>query len=322
MASGIQTFDSSGNITLDTNNQISRVHSTITGIYVSIGATAFYPVSGMSADGTWQAFLDNSSGQAVVTVSSGGVSIYIPNISYATALSNATLIILRTGGTSSSSGYGFSCTNDSGNIQIDQDFSNYAYVGGGSNIPGNTVTTLPSGYNFQNSILLLRPSGIGDIGNLVISSGNTFNIGSNVGFDWLCFAPASSIPVGTSGYGMQVYNSSNQLVFDTNLRYLKFAAQVDVPISSFYSAPSTTLLPGEKMFVLAAGFGLLTIQYVGPAPFPAGAELNKFVSPRLGSTNDYDLYVHTGSFVSSAFPPTNLTFGTSRQYTFFNCIPA
>jgi hypothetical protein len=54
MAHGIQIFDSAGNLRIDSTHRMLRAHSHIHKATNSVqGQSSFYPVAGMTNDGTW-----------------------------------------------------------------------------------------------------------------------------------------------------------------------------------------------------------------------------------------------------------------------------
>lgn len=308
MSFGLQTFNSSGVETLNTNYQISRIHSVISGISVTANSSKFISVAGIVNDGTWHVFLNNSSSNAYIQINNNGFTISVPQFSQ--NLSGAVCIVLRSNGDETATGFGLFGKNDINQVQIDQNFSNYVFVGGANNVAVNVNQTLPSGYNFQNSLVFARPSGSGYVSLFQITSSNTFNFGQGNNYDWVCYAPASSQPVPSSGYGMSVYNQSGQLVFDTNYRYLKYAGKIDISLDSFDYLFNSSTQSNEKNYVLLTNFGLLRIVWTGFEHAWIYAGMYSTDGINIG-VNDY--------FILRPVPtePTSLTFGTVRQYTFF-----
>lgn len=315
MTYGLQTFNSAGVETLNTNYQISRIHSVINGISVGTNSSGFYPVSGMVNDGTWHAFLNNSNSNAYIQIGTGGFTVSVPQ--FGQALSGAVCVVLRSNGDAPSSGYGFFAKNDLNQVQIDQDFSNYVFVGGANNVPVNVTQTLPAGYTFANSLVFARPNTTGSAFLLQINSSNTFfftygnTATSSINYDWVCYAPASSISLPSSGFGMRVYDGSGNVVFDSAQTYLKYAGQADVPLSNFDYLLSSSPAAGERAYVLLTNFGLLQIVSTGFN--------HLWVYAGMYSTDGINIGVKAIA-IPRPVPtqPTTLTFGSVRQYTFFH----
>jgi hypothetical protein len=313
MTFGLQTFNSAGNETLNTNYQISRIHSTIAGINVAAGGSSTVAISGMVNDGTWNCFILNQQGDTYITINNGSATVSVP--SYApSGISNGVLIIIRVNGESTSSGYGLFGKNDYGGVQIDQNFSNFVRVGGANNVPVGTFQTLPAGYNFNNSILLARPSGVGRAALLSVSSNNAFTFTRPAGnsFDWLCYAPASSVSVG-GGYGMRVYDGSGQVVFDTNFGYLKYAGRATVPLSSFNYVFDSSPQFGEKSYALINNLGLYRFLWANRVMSYYWAGLQSTDGTNIGAYTQLETFTAP---IGSIF--SDNTFGTERQYTYFH----
>ena len=71
MAYGLQVFDGGGALVVDVVDRLTRIHS-VYSITVTANTSTFYPVAGMTNDGTWAAYVNSIGMFAAVSVEPGG----------------------------------------------------------------------------------------------------------------------------------------------------------------------------------------------------------------------------------------------------------
>lgn len=154
-------------------------------------------------------------------------------------------------------GAGFQVFNDSGNIQIDADYSNYVLTGKGTSTTGAgsefTGNYAAIGSGKKNSIIAIRSSTFAYVFNKLDSSGNVvhyvFTFGGAASFDWWVFAADPPAPTNS---GFEVYNAQGQVVFSANGKYLKLLRFDTVAVAAGTSGSVST--PGKNPAWVSASF--------------------------------------------------------------------
>lgn len=134
---------------------------------------------------------------------------------------------------------GMQVVNDSGIIQIDQDYSNHLLVskGRGVTVAGNSMAsfTVPYNGNGNAPIICFKPV---DTWAFVLSgpkrnqAGQWVIAADGVGktVDWYVFD--TNVTAQDTGPGLSVYNGSGRLVYNSNQQALKVKQQVVVPVQT------------------------------------------------------------------------------------------
>ena len=146
-------------------------------------------------------------------------------------------------------GYGLRVTNDSGQIQIDGTYRNLCKTDYGDNLTLTYANTAGGYFNTVNitasplpPLIAIRPDpnypvcivGYGKTG----SNYDKFYVaGSALGnptIDWVCYRQVPS--VSADAYGLRVYDSSSNIVFDSGKTYLKIVSVTNIDISASATA--------------------------------------------------------------------------------------
>lgn len=140
--------------------------------------------------------------------------------------------------------YGILVKNSSGYIQIDDNYSNYALIASGSVwVSASTVTRVnPATVYFasQSSPVVVC---IGNTGGAVVAlfaitdSSAQFISNASTTVPYRIYANVADNPGSTSGYGLVVRNASSQVVFNSNLTYMR-VGQLTVSTVGYYSMPT------------------------------------------------------------------------------------
>ena len=119
--------------------------------------------------------------------------------------------------------YGITIENDNANIQIDSDTTNVGLVVLGGAASSTTVAS----FNQSTQFLFAKPAGtyaqqhvaLTTTGSWTAASSYTFidEDGNSVAMDYLIATWADEASASTSGYGLQIYNSTGDLAYDSVL---------------------------------------------------------------------------------------------------------
>jgi hypothetical protein len=278
MSYGIEAYDPSGNLMFGQNDGIWRLSNEFNYSSAASGSSSYtFSVSGMTGTSSsdWLVFCEGSARSAFINTSTGQVTVYSGFGTFTTATGNRCLgIILKRNGFASSNIYGLQTYTGSGsNVQIDNEYDNYKLVGGGTGTAvGSNATpsgavhiTYPAGFSSLNSILLFAPtsytgcvtrsdytSGAGNNGDPTIrlcwannrSNGDSIGTaGSANTYEWRCYAKTSS-SLSNTGYGINVYDSSGNVIFSSNSYILSYKGKTThtyPPVQSTFQTPSTPI---------------------------------------------------------------------------------
>ena len=140
--------------------------------------------------------------------------------------------------------YGVLVKNSSGYIQIDDNYSNYTLIASGSvGISASTMSKVnPATVYFasQSSPVVVC---IGNTGGAVVAllatSASSVQLvsGTNTTVPYRIYANVAHNPGSTSGYGLVVRNASGQVVFNSNLTYMR-VGQLTFSTVGYYSMPT------------------------------------------------------------------------------------
>lgn len=133
--------------------------------------------------------------------------------------------------------YGISILNESNYVQIDQDYSNYVIILSGTISISNTNTatltyadlgiTPMAMVKFHNTGTYITITRLDSTGmTLKTKTTGTWAV------PYMLAVPISSVTADTD-YGMRVYNSSNQLVFDSGKKYPRIHSSITKYIDTF-----------------------------------------------------------------------------------------
>jgi hypothetical protein len=140
--------------------------------------------------------------------------------------------------------YGILVKNSSGYIQIDDNYSNYTLIASGSvGVSASTVNQVnPATVYFTD-----QPSPVvvcvGNTGGAVVallttsSSSVQFVSNANITVSYRIYANVANNPGLISGYGLVVRNASSQVVFNSNLTYMR-VGQLTFSTVGYYSMPT------------------------------------------------------------------------------------
>ena len=162
--------------------------------------------------------------------------------------------------------YGLRVYNDSGYLQIDQDFANYQIIQSGTFTIGSSSAISPtishSGPNDGSNLVFVKPpfsaSNVIIDGSSVVG-GSSFAVYGDPGtYSYFVAARATALSASSETYGLRVYNSGGGLVFDSgrktlNIKSISYpaatinATNTEGPIYTTYlSAPAS----GKSHYVL------------------------------------------------------------------------
>lgn len=207
---------------------------------------------------------------------------------------------------------GFQIFNDSGYVQIDADYLNMELKntgaatiapsnmasGGGQN---SSVTFTVTGENPAIAVISDRMSAC----YLVSRSGSSFtfaiyngeNANSNV--QWFHFDNSDNNGAGNSG--VQVFNASQRLVFDSNKKYLRV---LDYWVRSTGNL-ETRSYPGKKVAVIMCDYGYRFV--VQNSPADPGSTTHKFLQSQLdcAKASTSNLSIELTATWTNAYAPYN-----------------
>ena len=93
MAYGAQFYDSSGNLIIDIDDRLYRLHSTYSFSGLAVGSPITVTLADMTTDGSWVGYSPDSA-NATVTVGTGSYTISYPS-SFASGSPTGTVYIFR-----------------------------------------------------------------------------------------------------------------------------------------------------------------------------------------------------------------------------------
>ena len=239
--------------------------------------------------------------------------------------------------------YGFSSQNGSGFTQIDTDLSNLAVYAHGTTTNG-AILPIPAALDISKDVLIFaRPTtsvdgnflyGFIDRSNFrfrvyssrgtqtqswwwdnfkVAGSGLTLDTGPNI--EYLVCSTSSSLPApSSSGYGLEIRNASNQLVFHSSLNTVKISHQLSFEVEEELSL-DTTLLTIPNIPNIASTFVLINPTYpfrtVGVGP---GQVRLRFTPSIVFNYSTSTIYVDTQNGISGPGGSSNTnTFATGHR---------
>lgn len=158
MAYGINVYNSSGTVVLNDSDTLWRYYNSYSVTLSGGTQTGTITVTDISDNGNWCAFVNGSVLFFRYKITSNTItySVALPT----TGTYTINFVVLRKGGSASSSTFGLKSYSDASNVQIDSSYDNYVLIASGNNIsPGVTnAVSLPSGYTTNNCLILVRPS--------------------------------------------------------------------------------------------------------------------------------------------------------------------
>jgi hypothetical protein len=167
--------------------------------------------------------------------------------------------------------------------------------------------------------VLARPSAVnGSSANIRwTGTGTTFTSGvvSGGNLDYKVYSLSSVATAPSDAYGMQVFNSSGQLVFHSGFNYLMFAGSTTVTNNGGSTSGSFNLSPpsGFGLYYLVGGnTGILEVISIFNPNFP-NAVANFF--PRFTRTSAGFNIDAVG--VAANFGPSPTVYGSTRTFYFF-----
>lgn len=179
--------------------------------------------------------------------------------------------------------YGILVKNSSGYIQIDDNYSNYTLIASGSVwVNASTVNQVnPATVYFANQSSPVVVC-IGNTGGAVVAlfttsaSSAQFVSNASTTVSYRIYANVANNPGSISGYGLVVRNASSQVVFNSNLTYMR-VGQLTFSTVGYYSMP-TVYHPYGNAYVDITNSGsraFLTIaNYQGGPSYASGFGVN------------------------------------------------
>lgn len=230
MSNGLQVFSASGAVLLDTVDGVARLIGEYSVPAMTAGQNTFVSVAGMDTNG-WHAFQVSSVMGLLAKIESGGFRVYSGFISVGVT----GWIVMRSSGASTNSGFGFSVSNASSGVQIDQDYDNYVRLAAGTGVASNTAIPTVTGA----SVYAVRPSSVGATisknyaGRPVVSAGT---------YDWVAYGRQGVVALSASGFGLRVFRADGSPAYDSGSSLLRPINSILVPTNA--SAYSFTLTQG------------------------------------------------------------------------------
>ena len=140
--------------------------------------------------------------------------------------------------------YGILVKNSSGYTQIDDNYSNYTLIASGSvGISASTMSKVnPATVYFASQSIPVVVC-IGNTGGAVVAllatsaSSVQFVSNANTTVSYRIYANVANNPGSISGYGLVVRNASSQVVFNSNLTYMR-VGQLTFSTVGYYSMPT------------------------------------------------------------------------------------
>ncbi len=129
--------------------------------------------------------------------------------------------------------FGYQQQNADGFVQVDETYSNYSLVASGTATTGNSVT-FPT--QATPPIVAIGVVGAGNFASMTVLETSNFTVisssGVNFSYPYRIYAPVGG--TNTGGYGLQVFNASGGLTFDSKRNYLAIRSVTIVsPINDF-----------------------------------------------------------------------------------------
>lgn len=232
----------------DTFDQTSAANYVWAHTWTPLNADGSRLITSSTTPDDWLVICEGSSHKPLVNTSTGTVTVYANAFVFTTLVGNRAkgCILTKKGNPSSSNNYGFRSETNDGSVQIDNNYSNWRLVGGGTayapgtNTPGTqTAVADTTPWDPTNELILVAPSS--NSGCITRSTTNTsgqicvqycYNSVMGAGVDTTTSGGANyyewrrykkhNIRPGASGYGMNVYNSSGELIFTTDSYLLNY----------------------------------------------------------------------------------------------------
>lgn len=130
--------------------------------------------------------------------------------------------------------YGLQIVNESGYVQIDENYANYSLVASGY---GTTGTVVMADMDLTDCLVFIRiPTNVWATTDGGIDSGDRFVIATRYGsgnfaFEYRIYKYVMALPA-TTGYTLQVYGSDGSLCFDGNRAQTRIASVSNYPVGS------------------------------------------------------------------------------------------
>jgi len=190
--------------------------------------------------------------------------------------------------------YGINIVNDSGYVQIDENYSNYSLIASGTAASGTRIY-YPSGYSANNAIFMMR----GAYGAKIYKYGRdlTYTEIRGATFEYKIYGKTTDASQSTSGFGLKVFNSAGACTFnslDSTLR-IQGSMIVGQDISLPYTIPS----PGYHPFILAD-----PIKPIGRRAVSQNESV--LLSPTCTFNSNNSLYLVTEGIESMGIPVSSL----------------
>lgn len=306
MSYGIKFVNQSGIVTFDpaVDSPMTYVGTYTVPTYSAPGSS-FVTVPGLKNDNHW--FIVTSNSPSLYT------SFTVTNDTFTSStaspatgmISSISIDVYRNDNTvTPSSGYGFWMKNDLGYVSAQTDYTSWlVYSGPTTVISGTTLPTLPS--NFYYAARPISSSGYlnfsGSVSSPIVSS----SVYSDI--EYISVGPATSLPISSSGYGLQIFNSSGNLMFNGSYRQV-----ISVSLQNFLSSSTISWSFGSKtpyLLLSETGFRRNGIQQISGTSGVFTATVPEWTSATSGNSV---LIARSGGA-----PPANSgPFGTSL-HTFF-----
>lgn len=268
MSHGLRVFSATGSILLDTNDGIARLVGEYLVSGLSSGSSVFISVPGMGSDGNWMVFQVSHTNGLFATISAGGFTVTCGYLD----VTETTWTVLRKDG-AASAGHGFMAINDSGDVQIDQDFTNYVKLDSGTGRASGTLLPSVAGA----SIYAVRPTAAGVGINMTASKGVEVTSGT---YDWIAYGRQDSAILPSTGFGLRVYRADGSVAYDSDARLLRPINSLLFPSDSYSHTASLDAGPyGMRPYVSHFNLAPISSQDLG-------FSLGVMIGPRVTFNSD------------------------------------
>ena len=207
--------------------------------------------------------------------------------------------------------FGFESYNDSGNIQIGDSVANYYLLYSGTIIIPS-VTTLPASPNFGSPVTITYPTSfdaicvasadgypmpqaIFDTATTSVTLKNRSLLTQGTVKYWL-FKKYSSLTPATSGYGIEIYDSSGNVAFSSNYPKL-LRSYMTIPITNLSTAQNYSL-PSDRQFAFLA-YGTVYLTDVAATKAAPDVKMPPVIRNYSGGVTAINSTVRTGRISDS-----------------------
>lgn len=201
--------------------------------------------------------------------------------------------------------YGFESYNDSGYIQIGDSVSNYYLLYSGTIIVPSTGTSVNVTYPIAfDALCVATTDGYAVPKSIFTTPTTSTNIaykatGAQATIKYWLFKRYSSLTPATSGYGIEIYNSSGGVAFSSNYPKL-MRSYTTIPITDLTTTQNYSVLPTDRMFAFLQ-YGTVYTTTVAPIKAAPDVKVPPAIRNYSGGVTSISSGVRSGR-VNSASP--------------------